>query len=275
MENHIIFEGKQFIFIKPENNPVTVQITDDISAEGKEHLYNVTQPTVFPRIGHNINIKDVQYFSGIGFSNYHLATVITDRKVYKTGDKVKIFAFHPQKPDIEAGFEVKKNESIFYRKEFKFNNNGIYIDELENLDEGEYEVSIITDEECFTCEFVMATYSLSFLKAELANYNYEHGNLETRLQITSGTHPYKGKITARLYCNYCQHAINVIETTIEDGKFEETFPLNRHTGPFHMIVNTPYGDVTSVDLPKTSSVERERVILSSMGHVFEGGLLDS
>lgn len=274
-ESKAVFEGNQFIFIIPEpDRAVEVQLIKESTTgkKVKEELRKVEKATIFPRLGQDVNVKGLQYFSSLSLERYKLLSVVTDKKIYKPGDSVNAFVFSPLDKEKEADLNVLKNGHLIYAEKISLDKWGAHLETLESLDKGQYEITVSLNGNSTSCDFQVAEYSLSFLRGSLISHTLDDENLKFELSVNAGGFPYDGKLTIGLYCDLCGYSVKDLKLEVHKGKASGTFNLANHTGPFSLILSTPGGDSASVYIPRSEAHSRKKIRISEMGDVIEASL---
>ena len=214
-----------------------------------------------------------------------LTAVITDRKIYRPKDEVRIFIIAPDAPEAEVEMEVELAGQQISRDRVTLDKAGLALRPYADLEEGEYTIMIrrlasggAADSSSgagrhkpVKCTFSVAEFSLSPLIARLESHSYDAGHLKFRLQVMALSVPYDGKAEMAL-----QSGERVVETKrvkVHGGLVEASFDVKKHEGPFRVQVTAPGGETASVFFPGTAKTERERITLCQLGRVAEGGLL--
>lgn len=272
MSTETIFNGSQFLFIKPGKKACKVILEKD---EQKRKVF-IDKPTVLSKYKTQIAVKGTTHFKEFSLNMLKLSTIVTDRKVYKPGDAVEIFAFLPQYSGKKAKFEAYRNDRVFIREDIEIDDAGIFRDKLKDPDDGAYILKILIEEkEIADCEFMVAEYSLSFMRASLVSQSYKDQNLSFSLSILMGDIPYNGELNVGLFCGFCDIVVADIKIQSKKGKADGEFSFTGHTGPFSFVITTPDGESATVFLPGTKSDVRDTVRISQAGEIIEGGLLPS
>lgn len=267
-----IYNGSRFLFIKPGDKPVKVETT----SEEKVKTTEITEPTIFTKYNTKIVVGGFQHFNPVDSNSLKLGAVVTDRKVYKPGDKISLFAFIPQKPESKFTMMVMKNDQDFLKEEMKTDEKGVFSDTLEGLEDGAYSVSIKTDDSTnIDCSFIVAPHTLSFMRVSLLAHTYKMGKMPFRLSVIMGDIPYTGRLKAGLWCDYCKAVVLEEDIESREGTAEGKFKLEGHTGPFSLVLTTPEGESATIFIPGSRSDVRETVRLSEMGEIVDGSLLPS
>lgn len=270
-----VFAGSQFIFVKPEQNKSMKMILreEDDTGKFKEKTIKISEPAIISRYRKHVKLDDDYDFAPLFLSDYKLLTVVTDQKIYKPGDSVRFFAFGCKEGKKTANLEIYKNGRLLLCEEIKFDASGAYSDLLENLEDGAYKLAIKIGENEASCEFTVAEFSMSFLRVTLVSHSYEREELKYDISVNAGDMPYSGKLSAGLFCGYCDIIVGSAEIQADGGKASGKFTLQGHTGPFSLIFTTPGGDSASAPIPGSKADVRERARLSEMGEIIEGGIL--
>ncbi len=160
-----VFIGRQFAFFEASGEqPIVVALAPAGTPEGEEHRF--TQPTIISRheygihLGaaptdapdqprfrlwgrrrHPINIPE--HRPALAFPTLDLATVVTDRKIYRPEDEVFIFVVAPNAADQQAELEVKLAGQRVYHTRLTLNEAGLHLARFAELEEGEYTVSVM------------------------------------------------------------------------------------------------------------------------------------
>jgi len=272
MSNETIFNGSQFLFLKPGKKACKVILEKD---EEKREVY-IDKPTILSKYKTQIAVKGTTYFKEFSLSTLNLSAMVTDRKVYKPGDTVEVFVFLPQYSGENAKFKIYRNDRVFAREDIEIDESGIFRDRLRGLADGAYMLKlIIEDEEIADCEFTVAEYSLSFMQVSLSSHTYKDQTISISLSVLMGDVPYSGELNVGLFCGYCDIVVENITIESVKGKADGEFSPAGHTGPFSLVITTPDGESATVFLPGTKSDVRDTVKISQVGEIIEGGLLPS
>jgi hypothetical protein len=269
MEGFMLYEGRQFVFVRPGEK---VKISRWIDGDGRWEELDIDRPTILPRYRADISFLEGT-FSGIDFDRLALSAVVSDRKLYKTGETARIFAFCPPSGGSAAVIEVRCNNLLVQKEEMTLDGGGTLQLSLEGLSDGNYQVSLAVSGQKAQCAFTVAGYSLSFLRASLQGHTYDGGILQFSLSIAAGDIPCSGNVKVGLFCGYCGYVVAETDATAKDGLCQGEFTLSGHTGPFTVVVTTGEGDTASVPVPGTEASVRERISLSRLGEIVEGGIL--
>ncbi|MCD4785754.1 MAG: hypothetical protein K8T10_18190 [Candidatus Eremiobacteraeota bacterium] len=272
MSTETVFNGSQFLFIKPGKKACKVVLEKD----GEKRNVLIDKPTVLSKYKTQIAVKGSTHFKEFSLNMLKLSALVTDRKVYKPGDAVEIFAFLPQYSGRKVKFEIHRNDKVFTKEEIEIDDAGMFRDKLKDLNDGAYALKVFMEEkEIADCEFTVAEYSLSFMRASLVSHTYKDQNLSFSLSILMGDIPYDGELNAGLFCGFCEIVVASIKIQSEKGNANGEFSLAGHTGPFTIVITTPDGESATVFLPGTKSDVRDTVRISQAGEIIEGGLLPS
>ena len=206
-----------------------------------------------------------------------LTVVITDRKIYRPKDEVRIFILAPDAPGVEVEMEVQLAGQQITKDRLTLDKAGLALRPYADLEEGEYTVLIRRPDsggqfsKPVKCTFSVAEFSLSPLIARLESHAYDNGKLKFRLRVMALSIPYDGK--AELALQSGELVVDTKEVKVRDGLVEASFYVKKHEGPFRVQITTPGGETASVFFPGTAKTERERITLCPLGRVAEGGLL--
>ncbi len=267
-----IYNGSRFLFIRPGNKPVKIEKTYG----GKTETTEITEPTIFSKYNAKVVVGGFQHFNPVDSTALKLGAVVTDRKVYRPGDKIACFVFIPQKPESKFAMMIMKNAQDFLKEDIETDEKGVYSNTFEGLEDGSYSISIKTDElKNIECSFIVAAHTLSFMRASLSSHTYKMGEMHFRLSAIMGDIPYAGTVKAGLWCDYCRAVVLEEDMESKEGTVEGKFKLEGHTGPFSLVLTTPEGESATIFIPGSRSDVRETVRLSEMGEIILGSLLPS
>lgn len=278
MSNFKIYNGSRFLFVRPEKKPVLIERTPGELAVDvrKAETAEIKSPSVFSKYDTKIVVGSFQHFNPVNFNTLMMGAVVTDRKVYKPGDKIHLFAFVPQKPENKFTYTILKNDQDFLKEEGETDEKGVFTDTINGLEDGAYRVSMkFDDSPGIICTFTVARHTLSFMRASLVSHSYMEGEMPYSLSVIMGDIPYTGRLKAGLYCDYCRAVVLEQDMESTEGFAEGKFLLEGHTGPFSLVLTTPGGESATIFIPGTRSDVREIVRLSGMGEIIDGSLLPS
>jgi len=221
--------GKQFLFIRPEAHE---KIQADISKitgrkEDDRSSLTIEKPTVISRYNKKITTARLGTQSPLSFQKAALCTAVTDRKVYRAKDPVRLFGFFPSLCSVEGEMEVKKNNLTLLKETLTVDSRGIIADTLENLEEGQYEVKLTAQGMTAECSFTVAEYSLSFLRASLTSREFDKDKktYAFTLSVIRGDMPYSGKATIGLFCATRGAVVETLTLDSKDGEVSGTFTV--------------------------------------------------
>ena len=267
-----IHNGSRFLFIRPGDKPVQIEK----NMKGKTETTEIAEPAIFSKYDTKIVVGGFQHFNSVDSTCLKLGSVVTDRKVYKPGDRISVFAFIPQKPESKFIMTILKNDQDFLKENVETDEKGVFSDILEGLEDGAYSISIKTDDSIkIDCTFTVAPHTLSFMRVSLLSHNYQMGKLHFRLSVIMGDIPYNGALKAGLWCEYCKAVVLEQDMESKEGTAEGIFKLEGHTGPFSLVLTTPDGESATIFIPGSHSDVRETIRLSEMGEIIDGSLLPS
>ncbi len=255
-----VLKGNQFVFVNPEEE-VSVLLFDGHTSK----KVTVKEPKVFSRFNKGISVNKTS-FPPLILDKQFWIVVSTTKKIYHPHEEVPIFAFG----EGEAELTLKKDGKLIYSHTVTL--DGCYTETIEDLEEGEYEVTLKTEEGEAKAKFSTISYSLSLLSASFIHHRYDNDLLSFKIKISLGGSPYHGNVKVNLFCGFCNYSVAEKKLQSFGGILEGDFSLKNHTGPFSLIITTASGDTTTIDVPSTESSYREKVKVCDMGDIIEAGL---
>ncbi|MCE1245200.1 MAG: hypothetical protein LWY06_01005 [Firmicutes bacterium] len=273
MSESKFYSTDQFLFIRPGKKNVKVLIGE---TENKEEII-VSEPSIFSKLNRTLQLEEGDLFrSSYSIPLLQTGVCVTDRKVYKPGDDVTVFAFFPNPSSQEATLSINKNGRLFSSEKIQLCTKGTYSDVFKAMPEGSYEFEIENSEGfSHTCSFTVAEYTLSFMRATLLSHKYDAGSdLSYKISIILGDVPCTEKVKVGLYCGYCEVVVDDQEVNCsKEGIAEGKFTLSGHTGPFSFHITTPAGESATIFLPGSTAGTREQIEISNLGETIMGGIM--
>ncbi len=291
--------GRQFIFVQAdERRPVALQV------DGSVHTYRAA--AILSRHRHTLSfgdepvsqqetqrlVRDVWRDAAVRrklqqsiyplpdqprlpHPSLKLATVVTDRKVYKPGTDVSAFIVAPDAADREAAIEIKLAGQKVYEAKATLNPDGLALHTYADAKEGEYTVVVSLPDQMQTeCAFSVAEFSLSPLIASLETHEYTQKRLTFTLKLLTLSVPYSGPVEFGLQCHACgERVVATQKARAKDGVAQGEFDVSSHGGSFHVQVTTPDGNTALVSFPGSGVMEREHIAINPLGQTAEMGLL--
>lgn len=264
-----VYEGSHFLFVRPGNE----EIFQYRSAGSDEKTVPIDRPTVISLDRGDIQIDDYPLFRGRQLSRNKLITVITDRKIYRKGQQAKVFIFSPHFPGVSAELQLSVNGHCIQKESVTISREGFVSHQFLDLEEGMYALAVKAEEVRGTCEFSVAEYSLSFLRASLLRHEYSGGTISFALSLCAGHMPYSGSVEAGLYCDVCRRVVLQETLCSRHGEASGSFQVSRHGGPFTLVITTPAGDTATVPIPNTELTLREKIPVCRAGKKIAASLL--
>jgi hypothetical protein len=291
-----VFLGRQFAFFEAsEAQPIRVDLTPAAASQAEERRF--TRPAIVSRHAYHIGLGgEVSDESGpawpwfrsrerdpvpppvlpaLEFATLDLVTVVTERKIYRPGDEVHIFAVGLGAANQEAELELKLAGQRVYHTRVGLNQAGLYLGRFADLEEGEYHVSLTLPGRPTAraeCHFSCAEFSLSPLTARLDAHSLEGQRLSFVLKLTLLGAPYDGPVELALRSG--QRLVEKQAGQARAGRLAAEFELGWTAWEALTIeVTTPDGNTAALALPNTGWVERERITLSRLDPPVEAALL--
>ncbi|HWP46726.1 MAG TPA: alpha-2-macroglobulin family protein [Candidatus Limnocylindrales bacterium] len=276
-----VFVGQQFIFVQADNeHPVTLEV------DGTLQTYCAT--TILSLHRHGVSFGDN---SGGGktrgqegslpdrprlpWPSLKLLTVVTDRKIYRTGSEAALFIVAPDMAEDEAAVEIQLAGQKVYEAKVTLNPGGLALHRYPDLKEGEYKAIVtLSDNTQAECTFSVAEFTLSPLLAILETYQYTGQYLTFTLKLFLLSTPYSGPVELGLQCQVCSECVVAVQKVkAKKGIVRGQFNLSNHSGPFHVQVITPEGHTALVSFPGTGVKERKPIPINLLGQTARMGLI--
>lgn len=291
-----VFLGRQFAFFEAsEAQPIRVDLTPAGASRAEERRF--TRPAIVSRHAYHIGLgreasdeggpawswfrsreRDPvppPFLPALEFATLDLVTVVTERKIYRPGDEVHIFAVGLDAAGQEAELELKLAGQRVYHTRVRLNQAGLYLGHFADLEEGEYHVSFTLPGRPAVraeCRFSCAEFSLSPLTARLEAHSLEGQRLSFVLKLTRLSAPYDGPVELALRSG--QRLVKKQAGQARSGRLAADFELGWTAWEALTIeVTTPDGNTAALALPNTGWVERERISLSRLDPPVEAALL--
>jgi hypothetical protein len=291
-----VFLGRQFVFFEAsEAQPIRVDLTPAGAGQAEERRF--TRPAIVSRHAYHIGLGGEVSDEGgpawpwfrsrerdplpppvlpaLEFATLDLVTVVTERKIYRPGDEVHIFAVGLDAANQEAELELKLAGQRVYHTRVRLNQAGLYLGRFADLEEGEYLVIFTLPGRATAraeCSFSCAEFSLSPLTARLEAHSLEGQRLSFVLNLTRLSAPYDGPLELALRSG--QRLVKKQAGQAQAGRLAAEFELGWTAWESLTIeVTTPDGNTAALALPNSGWVERERISLSRLDPPVEAGLL--
>ncbi|MEX2690208.1 MAG: hypothetical protein Q6351_007780 [Candidatus Njordarchaeum guaymaensis] len=200
------------------------------------------------------------------FPTLEIGSLSTDKKIYLPGEVVRVIAIFPEQSHKEAYFTLYKEEKMIWRTTKNLSEFGTSLIELEELEVGEYTVSVKVEgmTESKKASFTVSEFKLSPLRAALERFAIERGRAKVRILLTKLEKKYSGSVTVGLFCGYCDEIVWSGEFKVKDGFLDVEVPIRGHTGPFELRINTSEGLTAAVSLKGTRVEERREYLIGDM-----------
>lgn len=288
-----IFAGEQFVLVDATKiKPIELKLI--AQPGGRETVQTFTNPTVisryrygvettipkWPLLGDSKEARTKEADNPLVFPRHKLADLslvvaVTDRMIYRPKDPVRLFAIGLTAPGAAGQMSLSRGGQVILRNDLTLNDAGVSLTTLEDLDEGEYQVTVeIARQWSAECTFTVAAYSLSLLTAVLGDHTYENQKLSFVVTLRQLELPYNGSVELGLQCQVCGGRVVASKRAeVHNGKLDSFFEVGGHGGPFHVQITTAGGETAVVSFPGTRADVREAIPLSTLGHTITGGIL--
>lgn len=135
------------------------------------------------------------------FYNWNFSNIIPLAKVFLPEEKVLVCIIHRTNMPNKLFLELHKEENLLFKQEVHVSANGMGLEEIDPLPEGEYSLKLSTHEEGFLTEatFLIQAYSRSLLIADWDLKEEDDGRYKTKVQLKrmDGT-PFSGKVNCKI-----------------------------------------------------------------------------
>ncbi len=187
------FLGQYFLYLKAEWAERS-GLSRLLGRLGEKHTLD--RPRILSR-SEEISLPGVKIRS-IELPAAQLFSLTSDKQLYQVDrDRVRLLIAAPQEPDSEQVLHLKLNGATYGSYTLRLDSAGLFLWEASNLPEGRYE-AVVEGSDLAICDFLVATYQLAPLHAELVSQQLSDTTFSFDLEVTAFQQPYIGPLKVEL-----------------------------------------------------------------------------
>ena len=279
-----LYLGSQFVFVRADQSkPVALKVNGILT--------HVESDTILSRFDNRIQLFDrgnqkIDYKAERRANLIRLPqelgtktagrlapiTVVSDRKIYRKGDVAQLILVAPHRPFAPLALEIRLTGQKILDITVALNGDGLALYAFEVADEGAYEVVVYPTangersdraEYSFSC----AAFSLSPLLATLVRHTLDQHTFAYELEIKQLAQPYSGPATVRIKGG--EEIVTEREVEVAAGHLSDTVELTPRwwrwmNDQLVLEVTTPAGHTAALQVPNSSTLDRESIPLTSL-----------
>ncbi|MGK7944298.1 MAG: hypothetical protein AB4058_07500, partial [Microcystaceae cyanobacterium] len=194
------------------------------------------------------------------------AVLLTDKEIYRSWeDTVYLLLITPkwgQQLPKDSNLTIKNNGIVYRTQPVEFSDRGLTLVALEQLPEGNYEVTLNDQEK--GCCFSIVEYSLSPFEATLKQFELDKNILTCQLNIEQYNEPFTKPVKIELVSGDISLDSKTVKPASE-GVYQTNFQMATESSD-RLELRITYQDLSaSVLIPGSRKVEREETTICPLG----------